>query len=37
LSLRAPEGCAAISSEKARLLRFTGNDNSYSWIWVADN
>jgi len=24
----------AISSEKARLLRFTRNDNSYSWIWV---
>jgi len=32
--LRAPEGCVAISSEKARLLRFTRNDNSYSWIWV---
>jgi hypothetical protein len=24
----------AISSEKARLLRFTRNDNSYSWIWL---
>jgi hypothetical protein len=24
----------AISSEKARLLRFTRNDNSYRWIWV---
>ena len=34
LSLRAPEGCVAISSEKARLLRFTRNDNSYSLIWV---
>jgi hypothetical protein len=37
LSLRAPDGCVAISSEKARLLRFTRNDNSYSWIWVDDN
>jgi len=37
LSLRAPEGCVAISSEKARLLRFTRNDNSYSWIWVIGN
>src|SRR4030067_1960047 len=36
LSLRAPEGCVAISSEKARLLRFTRNDNSYSWIWEHD-
>jgi len=36
LSLRAPEGCVAISSEKARLLRFTRNDNSYSWLWVYD-
>jgi hypothetical protein len=32
LSLRAPEGCVAISLEKARLLRFTRNDNSYRWI-----
>jgi hypothetical protein len=34
LSLRAPEGCVAISSKKVRLLRFTRNDNSYSWTWV---
>jgi hypothetical protein len=27
----------AISSEKARLLRFTRNDNSYRWIWVVAN
>lgn len=32
LSLRAPEGCEAISLEKTRLLRFTRNDNSYRWI-----
>ena len=27
LSLRAPEGCVTISSEKPRLLRFTRNDS----------
>jgi len=34
LSLRAPKGCVAISLEKTRLLRFTRNDISHSWIWV---
>jgi hypothetical protein len=33
LSLRAPEGCLAISSE-LRLLRFTRNDNSCYWTCI---
>ncbi|MBM4136264.1 MAG: hypothetical protein FJ241_05455 [Nitrospira sp.] len=33
-SLRAPKGCVAISYQKARLLRFTRNDNQYFLILV---
>jgi hypothetical protein len=35
LSLRAPDRCVAISLEKARLLRFTRNDNLHRWIEVS--
>jgi predicted CXXCH cytochrome family protein len=36
LSLRAPERCVAISSDKVRLLRRYAprNDDPYRWIWV---
>jgi hypothetical protein len=31
LSLRAPERCVAISSQRPRLLHFVRNDNSLNW------
>jgi hypothetical protein len=37
MSLRAPGRCAALSSLKARLLRFTRNDDAYRWFWDSQN
>ena len=33
-SLRVPERCAASSLERAGLLRYTCNDNTYCWRWI---
>ena len=34
MSLRAPEGCVAISAKTTRLLHFIHNDNFYRWILI---